>query len=424
MTKKRTLDDIPDRGKDKKWEDDLKFLDLPNGDYVTVRIVGSVLPFAKHWIEFISKKTGKRSTFPVDCPRFNPDTEEFDRPILDPKTKEPLTDKKGRVKLVPCACCDAQIKASPACLLWVIDYRLVEDGNPNPVRALRIPLGVVRDIKAMKQLNKVKNKKTGKPEPVSVMHEKHGCQISIKYDDSAKGPSKWSLSKGERLPLTSSEVKIVEKLRDFDDILVFPEQGKVIGDLKRHGYLNEDGTINTERESLDPRDGERDGRKAPSPKGKRASVSSEESSEEESEKPTKTKKGKKPTSSEDEPAPKKGKKGKNSSEDDSEAASSEEDSEKPAKGKKTPAKGKKDDSEEDDSEDSEDLPDPKKGKAVGKNASKDSSEDSEEDDSEADSSEEDSEEPAPKKGKKGKNSSEASEKPAKKGKKKFDSSED
>lgn len=208
----KDLDDTTPRTRDKKWKEDIPLADLPKIDeYYSYRVLGGVYSYVQHWIEF-TNKDGQQKFYPVDCANWDPETETYD--------------SKGG-----CPACEAGISGSVKYLLNVIDRQEQGRGDPDPVRALDVPSGVVTQIKNLKKLNMVKG------EPRSVAHPKFGIDIYVaKVRSKKKGGTEWDVQKGDRAPLTEDEMQY--ELIPFDEKWLAPDTTKVRQDLTRHGYFS------------------------------------------------------------------------------------------------------------------------------------------------------------------------------------------
>ena len=438
-TKKTFQDSKPRAGGEdnKKLDDMVDTIKLPEKEYVAMRLLGPAIPYAQHWIEFHSTKKDKDVNIPKICLAFDPETEDFD------------SSKK-------CPYCDAGNKASVAYLTNAI-IRDLQENEPakkgkmtdsekktgfkekssktwTPVKVVRITSTVASKFQNLSNANKVKDKKSGETVAKPLSDEKYGRDIQMLYDSKQAGAAKYDVQKGdERTPITEEESEYllwnIEGLFEPEDLSrAKQEAAKFFGKGAKKG---------------DDADYDEDDDMPKGKKGKKGKKDDYLDSDEE-EAPKSKKKGKKPADSDeddadeedadssddadsddDEPKSKKGKKGKPglsakdsdddgfSDDDDDDDADDEDDEDEPKskKGKKPAAKkGKKAaDSDEDDAdEDADSEEDEPKSKKKGKKKPADSDEDDED---------EEEDEPKSKKGK-------GKEKPKAKGKKKPADSDD
>jgi hypothetical protein len=204
------MDDAkPRSGKDRVQLDDLvDMLHLKDGKWTTVRGLDlDILPVTRHWINIVSSKQKKEVKIPKICLAFDPSKDEkTDRECPycevagdevfylgnflirdlqedEPAKKKPLTksEKKTGHK-----------------------ERGSESWTPN--RVVRMPSSLLKKIQGLKELNKVKNKKTGKVARYSVFDAKFGRDIQIKYDSKSAGTDKYQVQLGDRTPLTDEEL--------------------------------------------------------------------------------------------------------------------------------------------------------------------------------------------------------------------------
>lgn len=424
----------------KKLDDMVDTLKLPEKEYVSMRLIGPAIPYAQHWIEFHSSK-GKDVNIPKICLAFDPETEDFD------------SDKK-------CPYCDGGNKASVAYLTNAIIRDLQENepakkGKPSdaekksgfkeksskcwtPVRVVRCTSTVASKFQNLSNANKVKDKKSGETVAKPLSDEKYGRDIQMLYDSKAAGAAKYDVQKGdERTPLTEEESEYlvwnIEGLFEPEELSRAKQEAEKFfggkGKKGKDGEYDEEDDMPKGKKGKKAKDDYLDSDED-EPKGKKADSDEDEADSDDDvadsdadvdsdeDEPKSKKKGKKA-----EPKAKGKKKAADSDEDDDsgfsdsdeEAADSDEDepkAKKKGKGKKADSDSDADDGDSDeDAEDSdEDEPKAKKGKAAKKGKKAADSDDDEEADSDED-------EPKAKKGK-------GKEKPKAKGKKKAADSDD
>jgi hypothetical protein len=208
---------------DKRLDDLVDVVKLPDGKWVCVRVVpSSVFMIRTHWINILASKSKREVRVPRICLGIHPD---------ESPTK------------VKCPYDNVDSQTSDAYLLLVIDRSAQEDrprkvtstaterktgfldensDSWTPIRVLRATPSLMTKIQELKDLNKVTTKRDGKrvSKTFHVDHEKYGIDINIKFRDSAKGTDKYQINTGERTPLTEEELaflkpKLEESLLDL-----------------------------------------------------------------------------------------------------------------------------------------------------------------------------------------------------------------
>ena len=209
----------PKSGKNQtRLEDLIDMLKLPDGKWVTIRLMPSdLLPVRRHWINIIGGKSGKEVKIPKFCISHDTSTD-------------------GDLEGVTCPYCE--IGSTESFYLQNVISRDLQENEPakaakptkaevksgfkqpgseswTPVRVMRIPGSLAQKIQGLKELNKVKNKKLGKIVKYSVADPKFGCDISIKYDSKQSGTDKYQVQLGDRVALEENELEFLQyKLED------------------------------------------------------------------------------------------------------------------------------------------------------------------------------------------------------------------
>jgi len=183
---------------EEKWEDNVRWGDFAN-KFKSFRPVGGIWPVARHWIE---AKSGK--FFPMWCPKYNADTEEFE---------------EGR----DCAAHDAGLRATRMALGNFIDRELQQKGDTNPIVVLSLPTTVMQAISGIIDLIGV-----DPADPVN------GVDLYFKYDASQSGTDKYSVQRGDKCTLTTEEAAY--DLFPLDEIYQPAKNADIKEALRRHGY--------------------------------------------------------------------------------------------------------------------------------------------------------------------------------------------
>lgn len=214
--KPKTRSDAP------RLEDLVDVLNLPAGKWIQIRLLDTdILPIKTHWINIMTRTTNRQVRIPKLCVNFDPATE-------------------GVVKGVKCAYCEAGLDGSTAYLANVLVRSRQEDApsrirmtqeekdsgfkDPGseswtPVSVMRIPATLMQKIQGLKDLNKRKNRKTGKTATFDVNHPRFGIDLNIKYNPNAKGGDKYEINLAmDSGPLTEEELSYL--VYDLSDDLI------------------------------------------------------------------------------------------------------------------------------------------------------------------------------------------------------------
>jgi len=365
------FDDVKGGGREKKSrpEDKVDVYHFPEKKWIQMRVLGKVFAYAGYWIAGKNKE-GKPIKYYVECPSFDPATQERDSTIYDPW-------RDAEAKLRAKAESDGEdMKNWRSPIQFVKNYWVcmisrslqrkfnAEDNKPTkierttgfkdkdsdtltPVVAVRIPTSLAGKIKGLKELNTIESR-SGEVKCFPVSHPKYGCDIRVLYD-SDKAPSEQYqvVPREAKTPLTEEELAYL--LWDLSDLSSADSEEGTRANFERWA-LSMGFKVNAGKKKKKVEDADEDDEPAPK---KSKKVVDEDFDEDEDD---------------DEPAPKKkatAKKKKVVDEDEDDFDG--EDDDEPAPKKKVAAKKKKvvDEDEDDfDSDDEEDEPAPKKKKKV------------------------------------------------------------
>ena len=367
-----SLDEIETRrnGNDSaRIEELIDVFKWPDGKWVQVRLMDrGLLPISTHWVPIIGSKTGKESKIPRLCLN------------IDPTSGKALKGKCPYCELGDTARAqdhyyfnaiirelqeDQPKKAvKPTSAERETGFKDIDSRSWTPVRAIRLPGGLLDQFKAQKDLNKHKSKKTGETKKYAINHDKYGVDFNVMYDSSIKGGQKYKISKEGRTPLTEEELEYL--VYDLDGAAIAKEMGlktleEALRDVKTltlaggKGGKDDDEKSKGRRVIDDDDDVDLDEDDEPKKKGKKSKHrdDDEDEDEDEDDAPFK-KKGKKSKHRDDdededeEPKKKKGKKSKDEDEDDE-----DDEDEKPSK-KSKKSKHRDDDDDDDEDEDDDD----------------------------------------------------------------------
>ena len=394
-----SLDEIETRrnGNDSaRIEELIDVFKWPDGKWVQVRLMDrGLLPISTHWVPIIGSKTGKESKIPRLCLNIDPDSGKAIKgkcPYCELGDTARAQDHYYFNAIIRELQEDQPKKAvKPTSSERETGFKDIDSRSWTPVRAIRLPGGLLDQFKAQKDLNKHKSKKTGETKKYAINHDKYGVDFNVMYDSSIKGGQKYKISKEGRTPLTEEELEYL--VYDLDGAAIAKEMGlktleEALRDVKTmtlasgKGGKDDDGKSKGRRVIDDDDDDvDLDEDDEPKKKGKKSKHRDDDDDEDEDEDdaPFK-KKGKKSKHRDDdedededeEPKKKKGKKSKDEDEDDE-----DDEDEKPSKKSK---KSKHRDDDEDEDEDDDDDEDEKPSKKSKKSKHRDDEDDEDEDD--------------------------------------------
>ena len=370
-----SLDEIETRrnGNDSaRIEELIDVFKWPDGKWVQVRLMDrGLLPISTHWVPIIGSKTGKESKIPRLCLNIDPDSGKAIKgkcPYCELGDTARAQDHYYFNAIIRELQEDQPKKAvKPTSSERETGFKDIDSRSWTPVRAIRLPGGLLDQFKAQKDLNKHKSKKTGETKKYAINHDKYGVDFNVMYDSTTKGAGKYKISKEGRTPLTEEELEYL--VYDLDGAAIAKEMGlktleEALRDVKTmtlasgKGGKDDDGKSKGRRVIDDDDDDvDLDEDDEPKKKGKKSKHRDDDD--------------------DDEPKKKKGKKSKDEDEDDE-----DDEDEKPSKkSKKSKHRADDDDDDEDeDDEDDEDEKPSKKSKKSKKSKHRDDDEDEDEDD--------------------------------------------
>ena len=366
-----SLDEIETRrnGNDSaRIEELIDVFKWPDGKWVQVRLMDrGLLPISTHWVPIIGSKTGKESKIPRLCLNIDPDSGKAIKgkcPYCELGDTARAQDHYYFNAIIRELQEDQPKKAvKPTSSERETGFKDIDSRSWTPVRAIRLPGGLLDQFKAQKDLNKHKSKKTGETKKYAINHDKYGVDFNVMYDSTTKGAGKYKISKEGRTPLTEEELEYL--VYDLDGAAIAKEMGlktleEALRDVKTmtlasgKGGKDDDEKSKGRRVIDDDDDVDLDEDDEPKKKGKKSKHRDDDEDEDEDDAPFK-KKGKKSKHRDDdedeEPKKKKGKKSKDDEDDDED----DEDDEKPSKKSKKSKKSKhRDDDDDEDDEDEDD----------------------------------------------------------------------
>ena len=371
-----SLDEIETRrnGNDSaRIEELIDVFKWPDGKWVQVRLMDrGLLPISTHWVPIIGSKTGKESKIPRLCLNIDPDSGKAIKgkcPYCELGDTARAQDHYYFNAIIRELQEDQPKKAvKPTSSERETGFKDIDSRSWTPVRAIRLPGGLLDQFKAQKDLNKHKSKKTGETKKYAINHDKYGVDFNVMYDSTTKGAGKYKISKEGRTPLTEEELEYL--VYDLDGAAIAKEMGlktleEALRDVKTmtlasgKGGKDDDEKSKGRRVIDDDDDVDLDEDDEPKKKGKKSKHrdDDEDEDDDEDDAPFKKKGKKSKHRDDDEPKKKKGKKSKDEDEDEDDEDDEDEDDEdeKPSKKSKKSKKSKhRDDDDDEDDEDEDD----------------------------------------------------------------------
>jgi len=190
-----------------KRPDELVDLLHLNEDYLQIRIIGKPAVYAQHWISITTPKGGKVN-IPRTVPNFDPSTDSFDDTVNDPYKNIPNDVSTRKMYFVNVIVRDDQDDRPrklhpPTRTEKSSGYKSKNSKSWTPVKVLRMPTSVVRDIQRIITMNK--HKVDGKVQEYELSHPVYGCDLFISFDKNAPAASMYSVQKGDKSKLTKEE---------------------------------------------------------------------------------------------------------------------------------------------------------------------------------------------------------------------------
>jgi len=174
---------------------------LPQDEYVSMRLVGGVFTFGQHWIDIITK-TGKKTAIPKLCSNWDAEEEEFvdnGCPYCEALEKKPSISYLGNAIIRDLQDAEPRKPVAPTATERKTGIKSMNSKSWTPVRVIRIPATAAKKIVDLMPLNK-----HGR-DTYPVSDEKFGCDIDLKYDKAGSGADKYAVQKGEKSALTADE---------------------------------------------------------------------------------------------------------------------------------------------------------------------------------------------------------------------------
>lgn len=233
---------VTDNSRAPRLEELVDMVDLPDKEFLQVRLVGPITSYAEHWFD-IKKRDGGKARLRKTCLNFNPDTGEAEdrgcpycaagmksstkflgnvivRELeqTEPRNKPPLRPSEQVVKTLGIAGDPYSIKA-----------HLKAKGSKSwtPVRVLRAPPTLVNILKSLTTLNKHGG------EPRELSDPKYGRDVMVKYDSKAAGTSKYAATIGNDPPAPLSNTERRYLMYDIFGIVVAETQQEAERDWQR-----------------------------------------------------------------------------------------------------------------------------------------------------------------------------------------------
>ena len=239
----RIMDDVPNTGKELRWENFVERWDWGKGGYQLARFFGTV---CMDYVHNVETKNGKR--YPEYCHGWDVDNWTF------------FADRKDR-----CPCCALDIKGGYRYFMNAINIE-AEEAKPSnakpgwsPVRMLSIPPTFFKRLQELKPVNK----------GFAVSDRDNGAIVQIKYNKDAEAANMYSVTMDTKcFPITKeqSEYIVVQKYPDnstktikgvnglpaqFEYIRCLNSRDEMIKSLRRNNYYGESEAAAASAHSFD-----------------------------------------------------------------------------------------------------------------------------------------------------------------------------
>lgn len=203
--------------------DDLVDILKLEDEFISIRLIGGVMPYAQHWIPIQTSKGEIK--VPKVVPNFDPFTDSYDDTIKNPYKDIPgcQTQKHYYVNCIVRDLQEQEPRKKEKPSKEERKSGIIAKGSKtwNPVRVLRIPSGVAKQFQQLISMNKHKIK--GKTMQCELSDPKYGCDIHILFNPEAAGAQKYMVQKGEHSPLTEKEQAYLMYDLDFTKSAMKPE---------------------------------------------------------------------------------------------------------------------------------------------------------------------------------------------------------
>ena len=178
-----------------------------NRNYQTVRLIGDVWPYMKHWIT-IHNKEGAAVNIPKTALNFDPSTDTVDETIEDPYLDIPNERRTSKQYYVNCIVRSLQENEpakpqAPSKAEKVSGFKEPNSRSWTPVRVLRIPSSVAKELQKIITMNI--HVVDGEAREFELSDPKYGRDIFISYDSKAAPMDKYSIQQGDHTPLSKKE---------------------------------------------------------------------------------------------------------------------------------------------------------------------------------------------------------------------------
>ena len=229
-----------------RWDDSIKWFDIPDRVVVTVRFFGPVFIVHNHWLA-----TRKGKKFPLVCPAYDQATQSFAKgkcpveddfnfphiaeeakkvnPLFNEETDPTLKELKG-------------IKAHMAGFGHVIvrnpvNFQGNDKGLQKPWQPIKLQPSVLFSLIRLKSMNRINIQ--GKFYEADVADPYWGRDIHIMYNSSERNPQqRYMINLGDHTPLTDVEKTYLSDLYQWKEIVEYPTYEDVKQHLIVNGYYN------------------------------------------------------------------------------------------------------------------------------------------------------------------------------------------
>ena len=226
-----------------RWDDSIKWFNIPDKVVVTLRFFGPVYVIHNHWF---STKKGKK--FPLACPSFDPQTQmfvqgkcpvedDFNVPLLveEAKTVNPHFNEETDPSIKDIKAIKAHMQGFGHVIVRNQSFQMNESGIPRPWQAIKLQPSVLFSLIKLKSMNRCTI--GGKIYEADIADPYWGRDVHIMYNSSERNPqARYIINLGDHTPLTEVEKTYLTQLYDWKNIVEYPSYDEVKQILTVNGY--------------------------------------------------------------------------------------------------------------------------------------------------------------------------------------------
>ena len=207
-----------------KWDDGIKWGELPEKAWTQLRFYGDVYLLATSWIKH--QKSGKK--FPLLSLAWDPETKHFSRsgdPILE--DFDPRNSTNPEIK---------DITPRQHGYGHAIFRQAQQMNQIRPWAPVKLPISLILSIQRLSGMNV--HIIDGQRYEADVTDPYWGADVYVLYDSTARAEQKYQVQIGPKVPLTEEEMSYISQQYDWKSRVVWPSREEVIRSLRENGYYD------------------------------------------------------------------------------------------------------------------------------------------------------------------------------------------